>query len=147
MFGNTLQIQSHVCVCVCVCVWPLVFYFKLWENHPAGHKHRAHTSAWAETQPAGTPKNTNRDSLRPVQESHHSIIQLLQCLSICELLLNKLVTRLGTAGVTWRRPNSQYWSALHSTTVLLKSLETTDTCLWSLWGDCRCKMHKTWLYF
>jgi len=84
----------------CVCVWPLVFYFKLWENHPAGHKHRAHTSAWTETQPAGTPKNTNRDSLRPVQESHHSIIQLLQCLSICELLLNKLVTRLGTAGVT-----------------------------------------------
>ncbi len=34
-----------------------------------------------------TTKNTNRDSLRPIQESHHGLIQLLQCLSICEPLL------------------------------------------------------------
>lgn len=61
-----------------------------------------------------TTKNTNRDSLRPIQESHHGLIQLLQCLSICEPLLNQLVTCLGTTEVTWNRPNRGRTGPLHT---------------------------------
>ncbi len=62
-----------------------------------------------------TTKNTNLDSLRPIQESHHGLFLLLQCLSICEPLLNQLVTCLDSTGVMWNRPNTGRTGPLHTT--------------------------------